>query len=68
MLRDVSTEFDELKNAQVLDKGEAPVRVDVLEPRVMEARMTLVKAAEITDSLSSNGRMANDGPLPRFVF
>jgi hypothetical protein len=53
VLQDVSTGFDELKDAHALDKGQTLVRVDVLETKAMEARMTVVKAAEITDSIST---------------
>ena len=63
VLQDVSTGFDELKDAHALDKGQTLVRVDVLETKEMEARMTVVKAAEITDSISTTGRIAIYGVL-----
>ncbi|MFT3991317.1 MAG: OmpA family protein [Luteolibacter sp.] len=58
VLEDVSTGFDELKEAHHLDKGQTIVRVDVLETKAMEARMTVVKAEEITQGIEKTGRVA----------
>ena len=63
VLQDVSTGFDDLKAAHKLDKGQTIVRVDVLETKAMEARMTVVKAAEITQSIAQTGRIAIYGVL-----
>lgn len=62
-LQDVSTGFDELKDRHKLDKGQIVLRVDVLETKAMEARMTVVKSAEITQGLAATGRMAIYGVL-----
>jgi len=58
VIRDDSTGFDALKKAHDLKKGNTIVRVDVLETKAMEARMTVVKAAEIEDTITKNGRIA----------
>lgn len=58
IIRDDSTGFDALKKAHGLKKGDTIVRVDVLETKAMEARMTVVKAAEIEDTITKNGRIA----------
>lgn len=63
VLQDVGTGFDELRDAHQLDKGQTIVRVDVLETKAMEARMTVVKAAEITSSIEQTGRIAIYGVL-----
>jgi outer membrane protein OmpA-like peptidoglycan-associated protein len=63
VLQDVSTGFDELKESHQLDKGQTLLRVDVLETKAMEARMTVVKAAEITSSIQQTGRIAIYGVL-----
>lgn len=62
-LQDVSTGFDELKEAHGLEKGKTVIRVDVLETKAMDARMTVVKAAEITKGLEKDGRIAIYGVL-----
>jgi len=58
LLNDVSTGFNDLKEAHGLDKGNCIVRVDVLETKPMEARMTVVKAEEIEQSIAKTGRIA----------
>lgn len=58
VLKDVSMGFAELKTRHKLDKGQTIVRVDVLETKPMEARMTVVKAEEITQTVSSAGHIA----------
>ena len=58
VLKDVSMGFSELKKRHKLDKGQTIVRVDVLETKPMEARMTVVKAEEITQTVSSAGHIA----------
>ncbi len=63
VLQDVGTGFDELKEAHRLDKGQTIVRVDVLETQAMEARMTVVKASEITTTIQQTGRIAIYGVL-----
>lgn len=50
--------YTKFKESHGLKKGDTVVRVDVLEAKPMEARMTVVKAAEITDALSKTGRIA----------
>lgn len=55
---DDSVGFDKLKEAHGLKNGDTVVRVDVLEPKAMDARMTVVKAAEIEDAISKTGRIA----------
>jgi outer membrane protein OmpA-like peptidoglycan-associated protein len=58
VLKDVSMGFNELKTRHKLDKGQTIVRVDVLETKPMEARMTVVKAEEITQTVTSAGHIA----------
>lgn len=58
VLGDVSTGFDKLVEKHNLEKGQTVVRVDVLETKAMEARMTVVKAEEITSGIAATGRMA----------
>lgn len=55
--------FYDLKAAHKLAKGQTVVRVDVLETKAMDARMTVVKAAEITQGIEQTGRMAIYGVL-----
>ncbi|TLD72338.1 DUF4892 domain-containing protein [Phragmitibacter flavus] len=55
---DSGTGFAKLQEDNHLKKGDTIVRVDVLETKAMEARMTVVKAAEITDSMATTGRIA----------
>ncbi|CAN5777361.1 OmpA family protein [soil metagenome] len=62
-LQDVSTGFNELKEEHKLDKGQIVLRVDLLETKAMEARMTVVKSAEITQGIAATGRMAIYGVL-----
>ncbi len=50
--------FDVLKEPHNINKGDCIVRVDVLETKAMEARMTVVKAEEIEQSISKTGRIA----------
>ncbi len=63
ILQDVATGFDEMRDAHQLEKGQTIVRVDVLETKAMEARMTVVKAAEITQTVQQTGRIAIYGVL-----
>lgn len=63
VLKDVSTGFDALKEAHKLEKGQTIIRVDVLETKAMETRMTVVKADEITSSIEKTGRIAIYGVL-----
>lgn len=58
IIKDDSTGFDALKTAHGLKKGDTIVRVDILESKAMEARMTVVKAAEIEDTITKSGRIA----------
>lgn len=63
VLHDVGTGFDALRDAHQLEKGQTIIRVDVLEAKAMEARMTVVKADEITSSIEKTGRIAIYGVL-----
>lgn len=63
VLKDVSTGFEDLVTAHNLKNGRTVVRVDVLETKPMDARMTVVKADEITTSIVKNGRIAIYGVL-----
>ncbi len=58
VLKDLSTGVDQLVEDHRLEKGQAVVRVDVLEIAPMETRMEVVKAQEITSALDTAGRMA----------
>ncbi len=58
VLNDVSTGFSKLKENHKLEKGQTVVRVDILETKSMEGRMTVVKSDEITSSIESTGRIA----------
>lgn len=62
-LQDVTTGFDKLVEAHQLAKGQMIVRLDVLETKSMDARMTVVKADEITQSIEKTGRIAIYGVL-----
>lgn len=55
---DDSVGFDKLKESHGVKNGSTVVRVDILETKAMEARMTVVKAAEIEDAISKTGRIA----------
>ena len=57
-LDDVSTGFGKLTEAHKLAKGNVVARVDILETKAMDARMTAVKADEITSSIDTEGRIA----------
>lgn len=57
-LIDISTGLDKLVEAHALEKGQTVVRVDVLETKAMEARMKVVKAEEINETIGSSGRIA----------
>lgn len=50
--------FNTLKEAHNIAKGNCIVRVDVLETKPMDARMTVVKAEEIEQSITKTGRIA----------
>jgi len=58
ILKDVSTGFDKLVERHGLAVGQTVVRVDVLETKAMEARMTVVKADEIQETIENTGRIA----------
>lgn len=58
VLNDVSTGLDKLVENHKLAKGQTVVRVDILETKAMEGRMTVVKSDEITSSIESTGRIA----------
>lgn len=57
-LEDVSTGFDKLVENHKLEKGNVIVRLDVLETKAMETRMSAVKAEEITSTIDTTGRIA----------
>jgi OOP family OmpA-OmpF porin len=57
-LKDVTSGFPKLKENHKLDKGDVIVRVDILETKAMDARMTAVKAEEIASSIDTTGRIA----------
>lgn len=57
VLKDVGS-VGELVPRHKLAKGQTIVRVDILETKPMEARMTVVQAAEITQTISTAGRIA----------
>jgi OmpA-OmpF porin, OOP family len=63
VLQDVSAGFTQLRDSHQLEKGQTIVRVDVLETKVMDARMTVVKADEIYQSIEKTGRIAIYGIL-----
>ncbi len=63
VLQDVTTGLEALKKNHPLEKGQTLVRVDVLETKAMEARMEVIKASEITQSLERTGRVAIYGVL-----
>ncbi|WAC21249.1 OmpA family protein [Luteolibacter sp. SL250] len=57
-LDDVNTGFDKLVEGHKLEKGNVVARVDILETKAMDTRMTAVKAEEITSSIDTEGRIA----------
>lgn len=57
------TGYDKLVEAHDLKKGNCILRVDVLQTKPMEQRMTVVKAAEIENSIAKTGRVAIYGVL-----
>lgn len=63
VLQDVSGGLNDFKEAHQLDKGQTILRVDVLETKAMDSRMTVVKASEITSSIERTGRIAIYGVL-----
>jgi OmpA-OmpF porin, OOP family len=63
VLQDVSTGFDEMRDTHRLAKGQTLVRVDVLETKAMESRMTVIKADKITEAIQLTGRVAIYGLL-----
>jgi OmpA-OmpF porin, OOP family len=63
VLQDVTTGFDEIRDTHQLVKGQTVVRVDVLETKAMESRMTVVKSAEITQTIQQTGRISIYGLL-----
>lgn len=58
VLKDVTTGFKKLVDDHKLQKDQTVVRVDILETKPMDVRMEVVKAAEITSSISTTGRVA----------
>ena len=58
VLQDVSYCPDKMKEALKSAKGQTLARVDIIETKPMEARMSVVKAEEITDSVSKTGHVA----------
>lgn len=63
VLQDVTTGFEEIRDMHQLVKGQTVVRVDVLETKAMENRMTLIKSAEISQTIAKTGRIAIYGVL-----
>lgn len=63
VLQDISTGFDEIRDAHQLVKGQTVVRVDVLETKAMENRMTVIKSDEISQTIERTGRIAIYGVL-----
>jgi OmpA-OmpF porin, OOP family len=63
VLQDVTTGFDEMRDQHQLVKGQTVVRVDVLETKVMESRMTVIKSDEISQTIERTGRIAIYGVL-----
>jgi len=57
-LNDVTSGFPKLKENHKLEKGNVIARVDVLETKAMDARMSAVKAEEITSTIDTTGRIA----------
>ena len=55
---DSGTGYGKLVEAHQLRKGNCILRVDVLETKPMEERMTVVKAAEIEKTIEKTGRIA----------
>lgn len=55
---DSGTGYGELVEAHKIAKGNCILRVDVLQTKAMEERMTVVKAAEIEQSIAKSGRVA----------
>ncbi|MES2594109.1 MAG: OmpA family protein [Verrucomicrobiota bacterium] len=55
---EAGTGYEKLVENHGLKKGITVVRVDVLETKAMETRMTVVKSAEIEDTISKTGRIA----------
>lgn len=52
------TGYEELVEAHKLEKGNCILRVDLLQTKPMEQRMTVVKAEEIEQSIAKTGRIA----------
>ena len=50
--------YGKLAEAHSLEKGNCILRVDVLQTKPMEQRMSVVKAAEIENSIAKTGRVA----------
>ena len=63
VLQDVTTGFDEMRDTHQLVKGQTVVRVDVLETKAMESRMTVIKSDEISQAIEHTGRVAIYGVL-----
>ncbi len=63
VLQDVSTGFNEIRDNHQLVKGQTLVRVDVLETKVMESRMTVINSDEISQAIEHTGRIAIYGVL-----
>lgn len=63
VLQDVSTGFEDLRDKHSLTKGQTVVRVDILETKAMDLRMTVVPSAEISQTIQKTGRIAIYGIL-----
>jgi len=63
VLKDISVGFDKLVKDHGLAQGNVVVRVDILETKAMDARMSVVKSDEITSAIDSTGRVALYGVL-----
>lgn len=57
-LADISVGLDNLVASHSLEKGQTVVRVDLLETKSMDARMKVVKAEEINQTIDTAGRIA----------
>lgn len=55
---EAGTGYGKLVEDHGLKKGNTVVRVDVLATKAMDARMSVVKSAEIEDTISKTGRIA----------
>ncbi len=58
VLGDITVGFNDLVEKHKIEKGNVAVRVDILETKAMDTRMTAVKAEEITNLIDTEGRIA----------